>query len=227
MGSVFEWISIPKAAEALEVSVRQVYAYIKQGQLTALQEGKKRSVNRKDVKALIDAKKKGIPRAINALVVLRMDAEIQVLKKQVETVMRLLDIRFDPLGLDKEDLNNLFVMAAHYLTVPWSPHEETMWCDVFVRMRLEDLEKIDQPDPWRPFLSLSKVMFDKPYTEENKLLLSSGKENMERIAFAWAHKVDRVTASALNHMLDKDGVKERRMDRRLENIQQKLKSTKE
>jgi len=227
MGSVFEWISIPKAAEALDVSDRQIYRYIAKGQLTAIQEGKERSVNRKDVKALIDAKKKGIPRAINALTVLRMDAEIQILKKQVETLMRLLDVRYEPLELDKEDLNNLFEMATHHLTTPWSPHEETMWCDIFVRMRLEDMEKIDQPDPWRPFLSLVKVMFHTPYNPDNKLMLSAGKENVERIGFSWAHKVDQVDASTMNRLLYKDGVKERRMDRRLEHIQQKLRSKKE
>ena len=226
MGSVFEWISIPKAAEALGVSDRQIYKYIAKGQLTALQEGKKRSVNRKDVKALIDAKKKGVPRAVNALSVLRMDAEIQILKKQVETLMRLLDVRYEPLELDKEDLTNLFDMAAHHLKTPWSPHEETMWCDIFVRMRLEDMEKIDHPDPWRPFLSLVKVMFNNPYNQDNKLMLSAGKENIERIGFAWAHKVDQVDASAMNHLLYKDGVKERRMDKRLERIQQKLKTPK-
>lgn len=227
MGSVFEWISIPKAAEALGVSVRQIYKYIAQGQLVALQEGKSRSVSRKDVKALIDAKKKGIPRAVNALLVLRMDAKIQVLEKQVETLMRLLDLRYEPLDLDKEDLTNLFEMAVHLLTTPWSPHEEAMWCDVFVRIRLEDMEKIDHPDPWRPFLSLAKVMLNHPYNPDNKMMLSSGKENIERIAFAWAHRMDQVDASTMNHMLHKDGVKERRMDRRLERIQQKLRTQKE
>lgn len=227
MGSVFEWISVPKAAEALNVSVRQVYKYISRGQLTALQEGKTRSVNRKDVKALIDAKKKGLPRAVNALLVLRMDAEIQILKKQLETVMRMLDIRYEPLELDKDDLNNLYEMAAHHLTTPWSPHEETMWCDVFVRIRLEDMEKIESEDPWRPFLSLVKIMFNNPYNTDNKLMLSAGRENIERIGFAWAHKMDHKDASTMNHMLYKDGVLERRMDRRLERIQQKLGSKKE
>ncbi len=226
MGSVFEWISIPKAAEALEVSVRQIYKYIKQGQLTALQERKTRSVNRKDVKALIDAKKKGVPRAVNALLVLRMDAEIQVLKKQVETLMRLQDIRYEPLTLDREDMTNLFDMATHHLTSPWSPHEETMWCDIFVRMRLEDVEKIDRPDPWRPFLSLAKVMLNHPYNVDNKLILSSGKENIERIGFTWAQTMDQKDASEMNHLIKKDGVQERRMDRRLERIQQKIRSPK-
>lgn len=226
MGSVFDWMTVAKAAEALEVSERTIYNYIQKGQLVDRLEGKQRFVSRKDVKALIDAKTNGVSRAVNALMVQRLDAEVQVLKKQVETLMRLFDLRYDTLDLNEEDMTNLFDMATHHMSHPWAPHEEAMYCDVFVRLRLEDLEKVARPEPWRPFLSLSKIMFEQPYNPDNKSLLTAGKENMEKLAFVWANKVDRTTASELNHKLHKDGVLERRMDRRLETIQQKIKSKK-
>lgn len=225
MGSIFEWISIDKAAEALQVSKRQVYKYIAKGQLSALQEGKQRSVSRKDVRALIDCRKKGISRVANGMTVARLEAEFQVLRKQVDILMRLLDIRYEPLDLDASEMTNLHDMAMHNLKVPWSPHEETMWCDVFVRLRIEDLEKITQgdgyEDPWRPFLALSKAMFDTPHDQDNKLILSSGKDNIERISFIWAQKIDRKDARQINHMVYKDDVIGRRLSRKLARIQQK------
>lgn len=226
MGSIFEWISIDKAAEALQVSKRQVYKYIAKGQLSAIQEGKQRSVSRKDVKALIDCKKKGISRVANGMTVARMDAELQLLRKQVDILMRLNDIRYEPLDLDSTEMANLHDMAKHNLTIPWSPHEEAMWCDVFVRLRFEDLEKVTQKgegyeDPWRPFLALSKAMFDTPHNPDNKLILSSGKDNLERISFIWAQKLDRRDARHINKMVYKDDVIGRRISRKLERIQQK------
>jgi len=225
MGSIFEWISIDKAAEALSVSKRQVYKYIQQGQLSALQEGKLRSVSRKDVRDLIECKKKDMSRVANGMTVARMDAELQLLRKQVDILMRLNDIRYEPLDLDTNEMANLHDMAAHNLRIPWSPHEETMWCDVFVRLRLEDLEKLVQregyEDPWRPFLALSKAMFDTPHNPDNKLLLSSGKDNMERLSFVWAQKVDNKDARQVNKIVYQDDVLGRRVSRKLERIQQK------
>lgn len=225
MGSIFEWISIDKAAEALQVSKRQIYKYIAKNQLSALQEGKQRSVSRKDVKALIECKKKGISRVANGMTVARMDAEIQLLRKQVDILMRLNNIRYEPLDLDENEIVNLHDMAKHNLKIPWSPHEEIMWCDVFVRLRLEDLEKISQyegyEDPWRPFLALSKAMFDSPHSIDNKLILSSGKDNIERISFIWARKLDMKDARQINKMVHKDDVLGRRVSRKLERIQQK------
>lgn len=225
MGSIFEWISIDKAAEALQVSKRQVYKYIAKGQLSALQEGKQRSVSRKDVRALIECKKKGISRVANGMTVARLDAELQLLRKQVDILMRLNDIRYEPLDLDENEMANLHDMARHNLVIPWSPHEEIMWCDVFVRLRLEDLEKISQrenyEDPWRPFLALSKAMFDSPHKSDNKLILSSGKDNVERISFIWAQKLDMKDARQINQMVYKDDILGRRVSRKLERIQQK------
>lgn len=230
MGSIFEWISIDKAAEALGVSQRQVYKYIAKGQLSSLQEGKQRSVSRKDVKALIDCKKKGVSRVANGLTVARIDADVQLLKKQVDILLRLNDIRYEPLDLEANELINLHDMAAHHLTIPWSPYEETMWCDVFVRLRLEDLEKVAQKegyeDPWRPFLALSKAMYDTPHNLDNKPTLASGKVNIERISFIWAQKIDMKKHIQINHMIHKDDVLGRRVSRKLERIQQKNDPTK-
>lgn len=223
MGSIFEWITIPKAADALGVSVRQVYKYIAKGQLTTLKEGKTVSVNRKDVRALIECKKLGIPRAVNAMSVARIDAEVQILKKQVETLMRILDIRYEPLELDRDDLVNLHDMALHNLKIPWSPHEEIMWCDVFVRLRVEDLEKIAEKEgyenPWRPFLALSRVMYNHPHDSGNKTILAAGQSNVEKIGFAAAQKLEGLEAKDINHLLKKDSVLVGRMDRKLERQQ--------
>lgn len=228
MGSIFDWISIDKAAEALQVSKRQIYKYIAKGQISALQEGRQRTVSRKDVKALIDCKKKGVSRVANGLTVARMDAELQLLRKQVDILMRLNDIRYEPLDLDEHELANLHDMAKHHIIIPWSPYEEAMWCDIFVRLRLEDLEKISTKegyeDPWRPFLALSKAMYETPHNQDNKLTLASGKENIERMSFIWAQKVDWKTSRQVGKMVNKDEVLVRRVNRKMERIQQKTNS---
>lgn len=231
MGSIFEWISMERAADALGVSKRQVYKYIAKGQLTTHKDGGHTLVNRHDVRALIEARKKGVGKAVNPMTVARLDAEVQLLRKQVDTLMRLQDIRYEPLDLTAEDLSNLHQMAAHRIQNPWSPYEEKMWCDVFVRIRLEDLEKIaehtGEEDPWRPFYALAKAMFNHPQDQENKLILSAGKNNLERIGFIWSDKLGMKDARDIDRMVKKDDVAVRRMDRKLERIQQKLAPKKE
>jgi excisionase family DNA binding protein len=223
MGSIFEWITLEKAAETLQISKRQIYKYIEKNQLSALQEGKVRLVSRKDVKALADCKHKGISRVANGLTVARIDAEVQMLRKQVDALMRLNNIRYEPLDLDAKEMANLHDMAAHNLRIPWSPHEETMWCDVFVRLRLEDLEKLSQvegyEDAWRPFLALSKAMYDTPHNSDNKFLLASGKENIERLSFVWSQKLDNKDSRQFNKLAERDDVLGRRVSRKVERIQ--------
>jgi excisionase family DNA binding protein len=234
MGSIFEWISRERAREALNVSNRTITEYIRNGQLTTLRDpdnGKRLLINRSDVKALIEGRKKGLPRAVNALSVARLDAEVQFLKKQVETLMRLVDVRYDPLDLSKDELASLWKMAHHHTKVPWSPYEESMWCDVFVRLRIEDIEvmaeAVDDPDPWRPFYMLAKAMIDHPHNGDTRLLLSAGKVNIERIGFIWSQKLNTNDGHDVHKMVAKDDVLVRRLGRKLERVQQKSNPPKE
>ncbi len=230
MGSIFEWITIKKAADALGVSTRQVYKYIAKGRLTARQDGQQRYVSRNDVRVLLEGRKRGFPKAVSSATVLRMDTELQILRKQMDTVMRMLDMRYEPLGLDKQELVNLHEMANHSLKVPWSPHEEAMWADVFVKLSSMDLEAMSEDGleaPWRPFLALAKAMYSKPHREDLKPQFHAGITNIERIGFSFSQKLEGATARDLSHMIKKDNVLTGRAERRMGRLQQKEEGPKE
>ncbi len=229
MGSVFDWISTSRAADALGVTERSIRSYIRKGQLASRKDGVHTLVSRADVKALTEAKKRGLGRSYNAMTIAKMDAKLQIMEKQLETVMRMLDIRYEPLSLSDEDFGSLYMMAEHYLKTPWAPHEETMWCDVFVRFRVEDMEKLAEvvgdPDPWRPFYALAKAMFSHPHNADNKLMLSAGVNNIERIGFAWSQQVENKKGGDVQKLIKKDDVQVRRIGRKMERMfskQQKM-----
>jgi excisionase family DNA binding protein len=222
MGSVFDWISTERAADALGVTIRSVREYIRSGKLASRKDGHHTLVSRTDVKDMIEAKKRGRGVAVNAMTVARLTAKVEVMEKQLETVMRLLDIRYEPLELNDEDMGSLYLMAEHYTKTPWAPHEEAMWSDVFVRLRIEDIERmvevVGDPDPWRPLYALAKAMFGHPHNTDNKLVLSAGVNNIERIAFAWSQRVEGKKGGDIQKLIRKDDVLVRRMGKKMERI---------
>jgi excisionase family DNA binding protein len=190
MGSNFAYVTIDKAAEHLSVTRRTIYKYIKRGFLRTKKEGKGSVVLKNDVRTLLDLRsKKDLPYPVNKKTLARMDARIQMLEKQVETMMRILDMRHEPLGLSVSQLNGLYVMAHHHLKNQWSPHEELIWVDTFIRIRFDDFEEmqkmVDDEHPWRPLYQLCKAMLQAPCDPDNKLQLNAGKSNLEKIAQVW------------------------------------------
>ena len=196
MGSVFEYITIEKAGEALSISRRTVYTYISRGYLRTVKEGQHQLVSRKDVRTLLDlGKKRNQSYAANKVAVAALDARVHSLEHEVETMKRILDLRVEHLALTAPELLSLYRMAEHHLTTPWSPHEEEQWTDVFVRIRLEDLEKlaevVEDEDPWRPFHQLAKAILTNPHDINLSLQINAGKNNLEKLAYIWSRRMGK------------------------------------
>lgn len=225
MGSVFEYVTIEKAAEALEVSVRTVYRYIEKGHLSTIKKGDHQLVSRQDVRALIDLRNQNQGPAINKTTVAKLHAKVQLLEKQLDAVMRILDIRTEPLKLSAPELVSLYEMAQHHLQYPWSPHHEQMWCDTLSRFSLEDLEKlselIDDDHPWRPFHALAKAMMQNPHDVDIKIQLSAAKNNIERIGYIWGQTVTKDNAKRVNRLIERDDKQVRKISRKIERIKSK------
>jgi DNA-binding transcriptional MerR regulator len=226
MGSVFEYVTIGKAMEALEISRSQLYRYIRRGHLTTVKKGQQQLVSRKDIQTLLDLRNSGNPPyAINKTTIARLDAEVRMLRKQLDTVMRILDLRHDPIKLTAPELLSIYRMANHFLTQPWSPHDEESWSDTFIRIQLSDFEKMSEitqdEHPWRPFYSLVKAMFENPHDEGKKLIFSAGKANLERIAHIWCQTIKEGDAKSMDRLIREDDKQVRKICRKIQHIKRK------
>jgi excisionase family DNA binding protein len=219
MGSVFEYITIEKAAEALSVSRRTIYRYISLGHLRTVKEGHHQLVSRKDVRTLLDlGKKRNQSYAANKVGFAALEARVHKLEHVVETMSRILDLRVEPLELTAPELLSLYRMAKHHITTAWSPHEEDQWADVFLRLSLDDLEKmeevIEDNDPWRPFHQLSKAILDNPHDINLTLQLNAGKNNIEKLAYIWSKRGGK-NAKQLARIVKKDDKAVRALTRKV------------
>lgn len=192
MGSTFAYVSIEKAAEHIGVSRRSIYEYIKKGFLRTKKEGKGSVVLREDVLTLKELRDRDdLPYPVNKMTIGRLDARVQMLEKQLSVVLRILDMRHEPLNLSVSQLNSLYVMAQHHLENQWSPHEENIWVDTFLRITIEDFEEmskmVEDEHPWRPLYQLCRAMLQAPCDYDHKLNLNAGKANLEKIAQIWTN----------------------------------------
>lgn len=218
MGSTFAYVSIPKAAEFLEVTVRTVNRYIRRGLLRTEKRKGCRVIPRDDLHTLKEQKtRKDLPYAVNKVTIGMLSSQIQMLQKNMDVVLRILDLRHEPLGLDAGQLENLHAMAQYHMQEQWSPQQEDMWVSTFIRMKLEDIEEmskmIEDDQPWRPFFQLCRAMLQAPCDVDNKLKLNAGKANIEKIAHIWA-STKGVRDHALDNILKKDDTGVRKIVRK-------------
>ncbi len=126
---------------------------------------------------------------LNKDIIMKQQAEIQTLKVQMSTVMRLLNIKYDAFTFTVPEYENLYRQAERMSTEGWSPFDEEMWADYFVRFRVEDFEKIEvatqDKHPWRPFLRLASTMHLNPWNKELTEQLGAGRNNIQQVAGIW------------------------------------------
>lgn len=188
MGSKF--VTIKQAARMLEVDLSTVYRYCRRGVLQAKCEGRHTVVAEDDVIVMKKGRRDALSSPLNKDIIMKQQAEIQTLKTQMATVMRILNIRYDPFNFTVPEYENLYRMADRLSTEGWSPYDEDMWADYFVRFRVEDFERLEiavnDPHPWRPFLRLVTTMHLNPYNNELREILGAGRNNIHQAAGIWA-----------------------------------------
>lgn len=217
MGSRF--LTKAEAARVLGCSVRTVFYRIQRGELRPYPNGPRVDVLEEDVIAYRDSKRKtdgerALPFAINRQTLLRLDTEVRVLRHELNQVLRVLNIRRDPLRLSDLEASALYKTALGYVTDGWPPQIEEMWANYFLRFSTEHFDQVERitkdHHPWRPFLKLANTMQLRPYNTELSLQLSSGREHMQSMVSVW-FEIKRISPRQLDAMLVKDARPSKRL----------------
>jgi len=178
-----------KAASLLGVSTRTIFRYLKKGLLTPAYFGSTIGVWEEDVIKLKKLRDQDTPTAMDRELVMRLMTEVETLKSQMSTVLRILNVKFDPLNLTTPEYRSLYRMAEHYSAEGWPPQSEQQWADTFVRLRIDDLEEMKEATgeahPWICLLRLATTMHLNAYDKTLQDQLAAGKANVHNVAGTW------------------------------------------
>lgn len=206
MGSS-KFITIAQAAKILGVAERSIYRYGTRGILQAKCEGTRTYILEEDVLAHKKGRRDALSVPLQRDIISKQQAEIQTLKTQMATVMRILNIRFDPFDFTVPEYENLYRAAEQMSREGWAPHAEDMWSEYFVRFRVEDFEKIEiatgDKHPWRPLLRLVSTMHVNPWNPELIEMFAAGKTNIQQVAGVWC-VLKEESPRAFNVLQDRD-----------------------
>ena len=217
MGSRF--LTKREAAQVLGCHVRTVFEKIRRGELRPVPNGKRVDVLEEDVIALRDSKRKfdgerSLPFAINRQTIHRLDTEIRVLRQELNQVLRVMNIRRDPLKVSDLEIVSLYKTAVQYVAEGWPPQVEEAWATYFLRLSIDNFKQLERMTedhhPWRPFLKLVNTMVLQPYNTELTIQLSSGRDNLQSMASVW-FEVKRISPRRLDAMLVKDSRPNKRL----------------
>lgn len=208
-----------EAAQVLGCSLRTIFYKIQRGELRAVVDGPLVCVEEEDVIALRDMKRKSDgdktrPFAINAQTLMRHDAEIRVLRQELDQVLRILNVRREPLKVSDLEITSLYKTAEQYASEGWPPQIEEMWASYFLRIQVSHFAQIESmtkdEHPWRPFLRLVKTMVLRPYNTELALQLASGRDHLQGMVTVW-FEIRRIPPRRLDAMLRDEGNPNKRL----------------
>lgn len=188
MGSQ-KYITRLEAAELLGISGRSISRYMDKGLIRFEYRGKVAYLLEEDVLHLDKGRKDPASTPLNRHTFERMQVEIDALKAQMAVVLRILNLRHMELTLTSAEYKNLYEGANQLASEGWPPHIEEQWSDVFLRIRVEDLEKIEplvgDPHPWRAFLRLATSMHLRPWDKNLREIFAEGRKRLEQVAGMW------------------------------------------
>lgn len=182
-------MTVEQAAAILGVSTRSIYRYTKRGVLRSQCEGRSLLVLEEDIRQVKKGRHDALSSPVKRDIISVLQAEVQTLRMQMATVMRILNVRYEPLRFTIPEYLGLYQSAQELSTEGWSPHAEEMWAEYFVRMTVEDLEGIELASedrhPWRPILRLATTMHLNPYNKHLTDMLAAGRTNIQHVAGVW------------------------------------------
>lgn len=188
MGSS-KYMTIDQAAAVLGVSRRTIHRYTERGLLSGKCEGRHTLISEDDLRLVKKGRKDISASPVRRDMVLKLQVEVETLKSHMATVMRILNIRYQPLNFTVPEYETFYKAAVQMSEEGWAPHSEEMWADYFVRITVEDLEGIElaseDKHPWRPLLRLATTMHMNPYNKELTDVFAAGRTNMKHIAGMW------------------------------------------
>jgi excisionase family DNA binding protein len=187
MGS--KYLTVKQAAALLGVSTRAIYRYARRGLLQTKLEGRHTFISEEDLRLVKKGRHDALSSPVKRDIIAKLQAEVQTLKMQMSTVLRLLNVRHEPLNFTAPEYQNFYQTAEQLSMDGWSPHAEELWAEYFVRLSVEDLEGIEaatgDKHPWRPLLRLATTMYLSPYNKHLADMLASGRTNVQHVAGVW------------------------------------------
>jgi DNA-binding transcriptional MerR regulator len=179
-----------RAAELAGVCERSLFRYARKGLIKTRREGRRTLFSEEDLLRLKKGRRDVLLAPMRRDTITKLISEVQALQMQVSTITRILNIKYDSLDMTLPEYERFYQSAEQYSFEGWPPHVEEMWADYFVRIKVEDLEKIEKltgdPHPWRPFLKLVSTMHLKSWNKDLMEQLAAGKNNLHQIAGIWA-----------------------------------------
>lgn len=223
MGSS-KFMTTKQAAKLLGVSMRTIYRYTAKGLLGYECEGRTLMVSEEDVVKLKKGRHDILSSPLQRDIIVKLQAEVQALRTEMETVKRLLNLKYEKLDLTLPQYELLYRSAEQMSLEGWAPHAEEQWAEYFVRLKVEDLEKIElaveDPHPWRPFLRLAATMHLNPYNRDLTELLAAGRTNIQQTAGIWC-TLKGVTPRTFDVLQERDAAPLKKLVRRLKKDQLK------
>jgi hypothetical protein len=216
MGNQF--ITKEQAADLLDCHIKSIYRYAKRGLVRSKFEGKRFLVNYEDILTLRKGRRDPINSPYTRDTINLLLNDVQTLKTQMSTVLRILNINYVPLNLTDPEYRNLYLMAEQFSMEGWSPHVEEQWADVFIRLKIEDLDTLERvtgdPHPWRHFMRFVTTMHIRPWNAGLRDMLGSGRSNVHQIAGIWCVMKDK-SAKEFQLLVDRDAAPVKKLIRRL------------
>lgn len=228
MGSRF--LTKAEAAKVLGCSVRTIFAKIARGELRPVANGPTVGVLEEDVIAMRDSKRRQegervLPFAINRQTLMRLHNEVSVLRHDMNQVLRVLNIRREPLKASNLEITSLYKTATTYADEGWPPQVEETWVNYLLRLTTHHFSQIEAATkdrhPWRPFLRLISTMVLRPYNTELSIQLVSARDSIQTAVAVW-FEIKHLPPRQLDAMLSKDGRPSKRLLGVLERRQQKF-----
>lgn len=188
MGSL---ITNKQAAQLLGCTTRSISRYIRDGLLRPLKKGKLHALDEDEVRHFKESRANSgkVPMPLTQANFQQLWDEHQLMKGQLRTVMRLLDIKYERLNYSNEQLWAAWTQAKSYAVDGWPPHVEGQWADLFVRMHVDDIEQLakisGEEHPWRPFYTLCTCMWHAPFDKSLREQLLAGRNHMQHLAYLW------------------------------------------
>lgn len=208
-----------KAAVLAGVSERTLYRYARKGLIRTEREGRRTLFNEEDILQIKKGRRDVLSTPINRDIITKLLSEVQTLKTQMSTVMRILNIKYDDLNMTAPEYERFYMTAEQYSLEGWPPHAEEMWAEYFVRIKVEDLEKLEKitndPHPWRPFLRLAATMHVNPWNKDLTELLAAGRTNIHQVAGIWS-VLKEESPRRFDMLAERDGAPNNRLIKRME-----------
>lgn len=187
MGSQF--LSRDEAMARLGASKSTLYRYVRKGYLRTQRVGNSFEVLESDLEQFKKSHEQGLPFAVNKFVLASIIAEVRTLRKEMDTVTRVLNLRHERLSLTDAEMVAYYRTIQHYAQKGWPPHAEELLAGFFMKLRYDDLDRmsklVDDPHPWKVIFRLACTMCRAPYSKELLDLLEQGKENVDLTSKLW------------------------------------------